>query len=394
MSERIGVGLIGCGSLSQIGILPQLAEADAREHVDLIAVCDAVPERAVDTARAYGVPHALTNSNELIARDDIDLVLVVTPIGLHYPLALQALHAGKHVYVQKTMTTTYGEAKDLVETARERGLVLIAAPGQMLAPAMRAMRSLVTSGALGDVYWAWGSTGGWQHHLEANRQGDDARNSADPSWYYTRSGGPLRDVTVYVLHSLTGILGPAKRVAAMSGVRTREHRWRDKVIPVEIDDNTMLMLDFGDATFAMLGGHSAATGKLIQWGGMGIYGSRGSVETLDIEPLSGHPVALAINGDVDLPELEPAGAGVYTLRTRLPHVDERHAAIPEPHVYADIMHCVDCIRTGALPVASGEHAAHVVEIIEKGYLAAETGQAQQLESTFSMASLSTRGPNQ
>ena len=393
MSEQIGVGLIGCGSLSQIGILPQLSEADAREHVNLIAVCDTVPERAVDTARAFGVPHALTNPDELIARDDIDLVLVITPIGFHYPLALQALHAGKHVYVQKTMTTKYDEAKHLVETARARGLVLVAAPGQMLAPAMRAMRSLVTTGALGDVYWAWGSTGGWQHHLEANRQGDDARNSADPSWYYSRSGGPLRDVTVYVLHSLTGILGPAKRVSAMSGVRTREHRWRDKVIPVEIDDNTMLMLDFGDATFAMLGGHSAATGKLIQWGGMGIYGSRGSVEALEIEPLSGHPVALAINGEADLPELETAGAGVYTLRTRLPHVNERHAAIPEPHVYADIMHCVDCIRTGALPVASGEHAAHVVEIIEKGYLAAETGRAQQLKSTFSTAALSTGGSN-
>ncbi|HEV2127294.1 MAG TPA: Gfo/Idh/MocA family oxidoreductase, partial [Thermomicrobiales bacterium] len=340
---------------------------------------------------AYGVPHALTNSDDLIARDDVDLVLVITPIGLHYPLALQALHAGKHVYVQKTMTTAYGEAKDLVDTARELGLVLVAAPGQMLAPAMRAMRSLVAKGALGDVYWAWGSTGGWQHHLEANRQGDDARSSADPSWYYTKLGGPLRDVTVYVLHSLTGILGPAKRVAAMSGIRTKEHRWRDKVIPVEVDDNTMLMLDFGDATFAMLGGHSAATGKLIQWGGMGIYGSRGAVETLEIEPLSGHPVALAVNGDVDLPELEPAGSGTYTLRTHLPHVTERHAAIPEPHVYADIMHCVDCIRTGAPPVASGEHAAHVVEIIEKGYLAAETGQAQQLESTFSMAELSTGG---
>lgn len=391
MSERIRIGLIGCGSLSQIGILPQLSEPDARERIDLVAVCDTVAARAEATAQAYGVPHALTSPDELIARDDIDLVLVITPIGFHHSLALKALHAGKHVYVQKTMTTTYEEAKELVDTARERGLVLVSAPGQMLAPAMRAMRSLVTTGALGDVYWAWGSTGGWQHHLEANRQGDDARSSADPSWYYSKSGGPLRDVTVYVLHSLTGILGPAKRVAAMSGIRTSEHRWRDKVIPVEIDDNTMLTLDFGDATFAMLGGHSAATGKLIQWGGMGIYGSRGSVEALEIEPLSGHPVSLAINGEAHLPELDPAGPDIYTLRTRLPHVTDAHAAIPEPHVYADIMHCVDCIQTGASPVASGEHAAHVVEIIEKGYLAADTGRAQQLESSFSVPDLVAGG---
>ncbi len=391
MSNRIRIGLIGCGSLSQIGILPQLAEPDAREHIDLVAVCDTVAARAKDTARAYGLPRVFTEPDELIAQDDIDLVLVITPIGFHHPLAMKALRAGKHVYVQKTMTTTYAEARELVDTARELDRVLVSAPGQMLAPAMRAMRSLVTSGALGDIYWAWGSTGGWQHHLEANRQGSDARNSADPSWYYTKAGGPLRDVTVYVLHSLTGILGPARRVSAMSGIRTASHRWRDKEIPVEIDDNTLLTLDFGNTTFAVLGGHSAATGRLIQWGGMGIYGSRGSVEALEIEPLSGHPVSLAINGPADLPELEPAGNGVFTLSTRLPHVTDRHAAIPEPHVYADIMHCVDCIRSGEAPIASGEHAAHVVEIIEKGYLAAETGQTQALASTFSVLPVPAEG---
>lgn len=384
MPDRIRVGLIGCGSLSQIGILPQLAEPDAQERIELVAVCDTVIERAEETARAYGIPHAFADPDELIARDDIDLVLVITPIQFHHPLAMKALRAGKHVYVQKTMTTTYEEARELIDTAQERGLVLVAAPGQMLAPAMRAMRSLVASGALGDIYWAWGSTGGWQHHLEANRQGNDPRSSADPSWYYTRHGGPLRDVTVYVLHSLTGILGPARRVTAMSGIRTSEHRWRDTVIPLEIDDNTLLTLDFGNAIFAVLGGHSAMTGTLIQWGGLGIYGSRGSVEARDVEPLSGHPESLYIKGEVNLPELEATDPGAYRITTRLPHVDERHAAIPEPHVYADIMHCVDCIRSGEAPVASGEHAAHVVEIIEKAYQAAETGRTQELDSTFTL----------
>jgi predicted dehydrogenase len=383
MTDRIRIGLIGCGSLSQIGILPQLAEPDARERIDFVAVCDTVAARVEETARAYDIPLAFTDADDVISHDGIDLVLIITPIGLHFPLAMQALQAGKHVYVQKTMTTTYEEAKQLVATARERNLILVSAPGQMLAPAMQAMRTLVTSGALGSVYWAWGSTGGWQHHLESNRQGDDPRSSADPSWYYSKSGGPLRDVTVYVLHSLTGILGPAKRVTAMSGIRATQHTWRDKVIPVEIDDNTLIMLDFGDATFAVLGGHSAKTGRLIQWGGMGIYGSDGSVEALEVEPLSGHPVRLAINGDADLPGWERTGEDTYTLLTHMPHVNDRHAAIPEPHVYADIMHCVDCIRTGEQPVASGEHAAHVIEIIEKAYLAAETGQAQDLESTFS-----------
>jgi predicted dehydrogenase len=63
-------------------------------------------------------------------------------------------------------------------------------------------------------------------------------------------------------------------------------------------------------------------------------------------------------------------------------VTPAHAVIPEPHVYSDIMHCVECIVEDRPPIASGEHAAHVVEIIEKGYIAARTGVTQTLESTF------------
>jgi predicted dehydrogenase len=63
-------------------------------------------------------------------------------------------------------------------------------------------------------------------------------------------------------------------------------------------------------------------------------------------------------------------------------VTEIHASIPEPHVYADILHAVDCIERGEPPLVSGEHGAHVVEIIEKGYLAAKTGVTQELESRF------------
>jgi predicted dehydrogenase len=63
-------------------------------------------------------------------------------------------------------------------------------------------------------------------------------------------------------------------------------------------------------------------------------------------------------------------------------VDEAHAVIPEPHVYADILHAADCIAQHRRPLVSGEHGAHVVEIIEKGYAAARTGQTQELESTF------------
>lgn len=384
MGRTLRAGLIGCGSLSLIGILPQLAEPDAKERLDLVAVADVNAARARETAARFGVPDAYADPADLIARDDIDLVLVITPIEYHYPLAKAALRAGKHVYVQKTMSTTYAEAREMVETANSRGLTLVAAPGQMLAPAMQSMKHLVDTGALGSVYWAWGSTGGWYHN-EPTRQGEGALGTVDPTWYYRAAGGPLRDVTVYMLHSLTGVLGPAQRVTAMSGIRMPQRQWRDKDIPVEVDDNSLLLLDFGSAKFGLAGGHASMTGPLVQWGAMGIYGSEGAIETLDIEPLSGHPTRLAITGREGAPEaagLQRNDDGSYTSTTWLPGVDDAHARIPEPHVYADILHAVECIEQGRKPLVSGEHGAHVVEIIEKGYLAAQTGQTQALESRF------------
>src|ERR671916_1179500 len=322
MTAPVKAGLIGCGSLSLIGILPQLSEPDAKERIELVAVCDVNKTRACETAERFGVADAYSDAQELIARDDIDLVLVITPIEYHYTLAMNALRAGKHVYVQKTMAITYAEAREMVETARERGLTLVAAPGQMLAPAMQAMRQLVSSGALGDVYWAWGSTGGW-YHDEPTRRGEGALGAVDPTWYYRAAGGPLRDVTVYMLHSLTGVLGPAQRVTAMSGIRNPMRQWRDKVIPVEVDDNSLLLLDFGGATYAMAGGHASRTGGLVQWGAMGIYGSGGAIETLEIEPLSGHPTRLSINGidgAAEIAGMERLDDGSYAPASWLPHV--------------------------------------------------------------------------
>jgi predicted dehydrogenase len=66
----------------------------------------------------------------------------------------------------------------------------------------------------------------------------------------------------------------------------------------------------------------------------------------------------------------------------LPHVTDAHAALEEAHVFEDVMQLVDCVRDDATTLCDPRHAAHVIEIIERGYRSAETGQAQELETTF------------
>ena len=106
MPPALRAGLVGCGSLSQRGILPHLSEPDAREKVRLVAVADAVVDRARAMAERFGVPNHYPGVEEMLAGAELDLVIVATPVQHHFANALVAVRAGKHVYVQKSMTST------------------------------------------------------------------------------------------------------------------------------------------------------------------------------------------------------------------------------------------------------------------------------------------------
>jgi predicted dehydrogenase len=364
--------------VSQRGILPHLAQADAREKLELVACCDVVAERAKESAAVFGWREAYADYDEMLARADVEAVLIATPIPFHYDQVMKALRAGKHVYVQKTMTTTLAEANDVVELAQQQRLKLVASPGQMLRPINQQIKRVIKEGVIGKVYWVFTTNAGGGHEYESLRSGQGVREAIDPTWYYQRGGGPVYDMTVYSLHTLTGILGPVRRVSAMSGIRLPQRVWKDKVIDVEMDDNTLMLLDFGDGVFALAGGQNAVTSPSIGWGRLAIWGSDGALDDvggrgLEITSRSALAGTLGFrNGMLTIP---PDGPGA------LPGVVGPHLTIQEPHVYADILHLANCLLDDRPPLVTGEHARHVIEVIEKSYLAAKTGQTQEIRST-------------
>ena len=99
MTRKVQVGLVGLGALSQRAILPHLAQEDARAKVEPVALCDNAPGRAEASAAKWGWREAYTEYDEMLARADVEAVLIVTPIGLHHRQVKAALEAGKHVYV-------------------------------------------------------------------------------------------------------------------------------------------------------------------------------------------------------------------------------------------------------------------------------------------------------
>ncbi|HZO88246.1 MAG TPA: Gfo/Idh/MocA family oxidoreductase [Chthonomonadaceae bacterium] len=371
MSAPIGMGVVGAGSIGIRGALQHLCLPDVQDRVTLAAVCDPVPGRAQAAAEKYGVARAYESYEELLNDPNVHAVTIGSPIGLHYEQGLQAIRAGKHVHFNKTMTTTAAEATHLINEAAERGIKLVASPGQMLRPQNKRIRKLIQEGALGRLAWAaTGAAFGTYHEREGLRQGEDVLSNINPAWYWRRpGGGPLYDMTVYGLHTLTGVLGPAKRVTAMSGIAIQEREYRGQKYPSDADDNTLLLLDFGDTLFAFVYGTFAGT--LTQFGQPSFYGQKGSI------------VGLKLNGEpLDYPgraEVESASQGGNIL---LPHVVGPHRELDEAHVFEDIMQLVDWVREGIPSICTAEHARHVIEIIEAGYRAAQTGQTQTLTTTF------------
>ena len=165
MGQTLRAGLVGCGSVSQRGVLPHLSLPDARESVRLVAVVDAVEERARQSAKRFDVAASYTRVEDMLSDTDLDLVLVATPIPYHFQNAMAAIAAGKHVYVQKTMTATLAEADELLAARDRAGVMLAAAPGYSLCSTTRQMRQTVQNGALGQIYAAYTYTLGFGHEL-------------------------------------------------------------------------------------------------------------------------------------------------------------------------------------------------------------------------------------
>ena len=359
MTEPLGMGVVGAGAIGIRAALSHLSLPDVQDRVRLAAVCDPVPGRAEAAARKYGVTAFYLTYEELLADPHVDAVTLCTPIGLHYAQGMAALEAGKHVHFNKTMATRAEEANNLIARASEGGLHLVASPGMMLQPHNRRIRRLILEGALGKLIWAVAGVATGDYHLQEEfRVGQDVLTSVDPSWYFKRpGGGPQYDVTVYCLHNLTGLVGPAKRVTALSGLVLPEREFRGRKIICEMDDSTLLLLDFGQSFFAFV--YGTVGGTVSQGFQPNIYGDRGEV----IGTRFGKK-ELLLPGD------------------HQPHVVGQHAQMAESHVFEDLMQLVDWVREGKPSIANAQHARHVIDIIESGYRAAETGRTQELRTTF------------
>ena len=178
-------------------------------------------------------------------------------------------------------------------------------------------------------------------------------------WYYEPGGGALFDLGIYNVTSLCGFFGPARRVTAMTGVAIPERVIGGETVPVRAEDNAHVLLDFGDARFAVV--TTGFTMQRYRSPCLELYGTHGVLQMLgdDWAP-EGHELWRNDRAAWELhPETEPAWPWTDGLR-----------------------HLVECIETGAAPVTRPEHAFHALEIMLAAQAAGADGRARTITSPF------------
>ncbi len=143
--SKVKVAIIGLGSWGEC----HLEAFRSLPQVEVVAICDVREELVRQLGEAYSIPDVYTNADELLNRDDVDLVSVVTYENSHYDSTVKALQSGKHVLVEKPVATNVRESIAMWQTAKEHGRLLV--PGHVLRfdPQYAEARHMLQSGRLG-----------------------------------------------------------------------------------------------------------------------------------------------------------------------------------------------------------------------------------------------------
>lgn len=223
MSEKIKVGVVGCGNISGI-YFKNITERWSWLEID--ACSDLSDERAESKVKEYGVRKCTTE--EMLADERIDIILNLTTPPVHSSLNAAALNAGKHVYVEKPFALSREDAKKTLSLAREKGLQIGCAPDTFMGAAGQLCRKLIDDGTIGDVVSAMAFMTCPGHE----------RWHPDPEFYYQQGGGPMLDMGPYYLTQLVNCVGPMKRIAAIT---TRG--FKERVIGSEPKRGTTIQVD-------------------------------------------------------------------------------------------------------------------------------------------------------
>jgi predicted dehydrogenase len=351
--RRIRAGIIGIGNIS--GIYLENLTTVFSGLVDLAGCADMVPDRAKEAADQWNLEKFYETPEQLLADDSLDLVVNLTNPDAHYAVCAAAIDAGKHVYVEKPLSTEVDDARRLLESAKAQGVRLGGAPDTFLGGGIQTCRKLIDDGWIGRPI---GATAFMMCHGH-----EDWHPS--PEFFYKPGAGPLFDMGPYYLTALVNLIGPVRRVSGAT-----QTTFAERTITSEPLRGTTISVETPTHLAGILEFEAGAIGTLVTsfdvWAAnvphIEIYGTEGSLSVPDPNWFHG-PVSLRRAGDDRWHEI-PLSHGYSENRRGLGVADMCEAILNDrPHR------------------ASGELTIHVLEIMHGIVAAAGTGSRYEPEHT-------------
>jgi len=351
---KINIGVIGCGMISG----NYLETLKSFEVINVAACADLNMERAKLKAAHYHVPRACS-VDELLATPEIEIVVNLTTPGAHAEIGMAAIAAGKSLYNEKPLAVSRAEARQLLDAAHARGVLVGCAPDTFLGGPLQTCRKLIDDGRIGQPIAATAcmlTHGPEDWHPE-------------PAFYYQPGGGPMFDMGPYYLTTLVMLMGPVRRVTG-----TTKMTYPERTITSQPNNGTKIRVMTPTHIAGIMDFASGVVGTITTsfevWAtelpAIEIYGTEGTLSIANPSYFEG-PI-----------RLKRAGAGAWST-IPLPYQNNGHL-ISRGIGVVDMAYA---LRSGRQHQANGELAYHVLDIMHAFSEAASEGRHIELTSTCS-----------
>jgi UDP-N-acetyl-2-amino-2-deoxyglucuronate dehydrogenase len=325
-----GFGIVGAGIISSTHARAIASLPAAR----LVAVTDVEPERAKSLAAAHDCV-AEPNLDALLARDDVDVVCVCVPSGMHADVGIRAAAAGKHLVIEKPLDVSVEAADRLIEAARQAGVVLTVISQHRFDRGLLELRCLLDDGALGRLVLGEASTK-W-YRSQAYYDSSAWRGT------WALDGGSLMNQGIHYADLLLWSMGPVAEVTALFSTQTHQ---------IEVEDAALAVLRFA----------SGALGTIVT--STAVF--PGFAQRLEISGTSG--TVVIEDGEIIRCELAADGAqpGQHDRETedrRAPSAAANPADLAIASHAAQLGDLLDAIDEGRAPSVTGEDGRAVLEVV-------------------------------
>ncbi|MFB5760630.1 Gfo/Idh/MocA family protein [Paenibacillus medicaginis] len=354
------VGIIGCGGIANGKHIPSLS---AQKNVELVAFCDIIEERAIESARKIGREDIAiyTDYKELLKDESIDLIHVCTPNKSHSFITIDALEAGKHVMCEKPMAKTAKEARAMLETAKRTGKKLTIGYDNRYRPDSLLLKKIAERGDLGDIYFA---------------KAHAIRRRAVPTWGVflneeEQGGGPLIDIGTHALDLTLWLMDNYKVKSVVGNVYHKLGGKKDAANAFGPWDPERFTVE--DSAFGFITMENGATVVLE---------SSWALNTLDVDEAKSTLCGTEAGADMR-DGLRINGEEFGHLYTKLPELNTGGVAYfdgkSESQAARECRLWIESILSGTEPMVKPEQALVVTEVLEAIYESARTGKTVYFE---------------